>query len=178
MTVRGGSWGWRAPYRIDRVQARAEHLQNQPPLSFVSARMNESQPGTKDLGMLQLPRRGHAAASSRVTRRRRAIVRSRCIHSAAEFATIAVGALPSAPPAVRWQTLRDLVSVPSRIVEGDRRRVAREGWGSASSPAAGHEGTWARGKSRPPCGIVHHGSWSSSMGSGSRATRRRSPLSV
>ena len=33
-------------------------------------------------------------------------------------------------PAIRWQTLRDLVGAAERTVERERGRVARDGWGA------------------------------------------------
>lgn len=35
-------------------------------------------------------------------------------------------------PAIRWQTLRDLVGAPERAYERERRKVARQGWGAVS----------------------------------------------
>ncbi len=33
-------------------------------------------------------------------------------------------------PAIRWQTLRDVADAPAEVVEGERGRVATEGWGA------------------------------------------------
>src|SRR5213592_1361117 len=50
-------------------------------------------------------------------------------------------------PAIRWQTLRDLVGATPRIVERERSKVAREGWGARLLARQDREGTWAGGKS-------------------------------
>src|SRR5216117_3618714 len=50
-------------------------------------------------------------------------------------------------PAIRWQTLRDLVRATSRIVERERSKVAREGWGARLLARQDREGTWAGGLS-------------------------------
>ena len=50
-------------------------------------------------------------------------------------------------PAIRWQTLRDLVGVAERTVELERRRVARDGWGARLLARQDAEGTWASGRS-------------------------------
>src|SRR5436189_4297690 len=50
-------------------------------------------------------------------------------------------------PAIRWQTLRDLVGATSRIVERERSKVAREGWGARLLARQDREGTWAGGLS-------------------------------
>src|SRR2546425_1173536 len=50
-------------------------------------------------------------------------------------------------PAIRWQTLRDLVGATSRIVERERSKVAREGWGARLLARQDREGTWAGGRS-------------------------------
>src|SRR5207245_10436894 len=46
-------------------------------------------------------------------------------------------------PVIRWQTLRDLVGATTRIVEEERRKVAREGWGARLLARQDCEGTWA-----------------------------------
>jgi len=48
-------------------------------------------------------------------------------------------------PAVRWQTLRDLVRAAERAVEHERRKVARDGWGASLLAKQDPEGTWAGG---------------------------------
>src|SRR5216684_4168009 len=50
-------------------------------------------------------------------------------------------------PAIRWQTLRDLIGASERIVERERRKIAREGWGSRLLARQDPEGTWAGGQS-------------------------------
>jgi hypothetical protein len=50
-------------------------------------------------------------------------------------------------PAIRWQTLRDLVGAAERTVERERRRVARDGWGARLPARQDPEGTWAGGLS-------------------------------
>src|SRR5687767_12961522 len=50
-------------------------------------------------------------------------------------------------PAIRWQTLRDLVGAGDRTVERERRKVARDGWGARLLARQDPEGTWAGGKS-------------------------------
>jgi hypothetical protein len=50
-------------------------------------------------------------------------------------------------PAIRWQTLRDLVEAGDRTVERERKKVAREGWGARLLARQDAEGTWAVGRS-------------------------------
>ncbi|PYQ06484.1 MAG: hypothetical protein DMF82_06195 [Acidobacteria bacterium] len=50
-------------------------------------------------------------------------------------------------PAIRWQTLRDLAGASDRIVERERRRVARDGWGARLLARQDRKGTWAAGRS-------------------------------
>jgi hypothetical protein len=50
-------------------------------------------------------------------------------------------------PAIRWQTLRDLAGAPERVVERDREKVARTGWGARLLAKQDSAGTWAGGKS-------------------------------
>ena len=50
-------------------------------------------------------------------------------------------------PAIRWQTLKDLVGATARIVERERSKVAREGWGARLLARQDCEGTWAGGLS-------------------------------
>src|SRR5262245_23693183 len=49
-------------------------------------------------------------------------------------------------PAIRWQTLRDLVGAPLQRVERERRRVAREGWGARLLARQSRDGRWAGGR--------------------------------
>jgi hypothetical protein len=46
-------------------------------------------------------------------------------------------------PAIRWQTLRDLVEAPPEEVHAERARVAREGFGAALLALQRPDGTWA-----------------------------------
>ena len=50
-------------------------------------------------------------------------------------------------PAIRWQTLRDLVGSPAKRVEAERARVASEGWGARLMAEQHPSGTWAVGLS-------------------------------
>ncbi len=50
-------------------------------------------------------------------------------------------------PAIRWQTLRDLVGASDRTVERDRNRIARDGWGARLLARQDAEGRWAAGLS-------------------------------
>jgi hypothetical protein len=50
-------------------------------------------------------------------------------------------------PAIRWQTLRDLVGAAERTVERERQKVARDGWAARLLAKQDPEGTWAGGQS-------------------------------
>jgi len=50
-------------------------------------------------------------------------------------------------PAIRWQTLCDLVGAAERTVERERGNVARHGWGARLLARQDSEGTWAGGLS-------------------------------
>ncbi len=50
-------------------------------------------------------------------------------------------------PAVRWQVLLDVVGAAASLVERERQRVAREGWGARLLARQDPEGTWAGGLS-------------------------------
>jgi hypothetical protein len=50
-------------------------------------------------------------------------------------------------PAIRWQTLRDVVGEPDPAVERQRKTIAREGWGARLLALQDPGGTWAGGKS-------------------------------
>lgn len=50
-------------------------------------------------------------------------------------------------PAIRWQTLRDLVNAPAEQVATERGRVAVEGWGARLLAEQDAAGRWATGKS-------------------------------
>lgn len=55
-------------------------------------------------------------------------------------------------PAIRWQTLRDLVGAPERSIERERGRVARDGWGARLLALQDRAGTWA-GEQSPDGGL-------------------------
>ena len=61
--------------------------------------------------------------------------------------TPAVDWLLEGDPAIRWQTLRDVVGAPARTVDRDRKKVATEGWGARLLAKQGRSGKWAGGKS-------------------------------
>jgi hypothetical protein len=50
-------------------------------------------------------------------------------------------------PAIRWQTLRDLAGAPERVVEREREKVGRTGWGARLLAKQDRTGIWAGGKS-------------------------------
>ena len=50
-------------------------------------------------------------------------------------------------PSVRWQVLRDLTGAPEPAVERERRKIARDGWGTRLLAKQDPEGTWAGGLS-------------------------------
>lgn len=52
-------------------------------------------------------------------------------------------------PAIRWQTMRDLLDEPSADVEAERARVATTGWGRRLLDHQDPEGTWAGGLYSP-----------------------------
>jgi hypothetical protein len=52
-------------------------------------------------------------------------------------------------PAIRWQTLDDLVGAAKSTVERERRRVASTGWGARLLARQDPEGTWAGGLYSP-----------------------------
>jgi hypothetical protein len=62
-------------------------------------------------------------------------------------------------PAIRWQTLRDVVGAGAHAVERERRNVAREGWGARLLARQDPEGTWAGGLSSD--GGLYHPKWTS-----------------
>lgn len=61
--------------------------------------------------------------------------------------TPAVDWLLEGDPAIRWQTLRDVVGAPARTVDRERKKVATEGWGARLLAKQGRSGKWAGGKS-------------------------------
>jgi hypothetical protein len=50
-------------------------------------------------------------------------------------------------PAIRWQTLRNLLGAPARTVDREQSRIAREGWGARLLAMQDSEGTWSGGLS-------------------------------
>ena len=52
-------------------------------------------------------------------------------------------------PAIRWQTLQDLLGAPAADVAIERERVAVEGWGARLLQAQDHDGQWAGGLYSP-----------------------------
>jgi hypothetical protein len=52
-------------------------------------------------------------------------------------------------PAIRWQAMRDLTGAAERVVERERRKIAREGWGARLLAEQDPEGTWAGGLYSP-----------------------------
>ena len=55
-------------------------------------------------------------------------------------------------PAIRWQTLRDLVGAKESASEGERKKVARDGWGARLLAEQDPDGRWAGGVS-PQTGL-------------------------
>jgi hypothetical protein len=55
-------------------------------------------------------------------------------------------------PSIRWQTLRDVVRSPARLVDRERNKVARDGWGARLLAKQSASGRWAGGKS-PDVGL-------------------------
>jgi hypothetical protein len=51
--------------------------------------------------------------------------------------------------AIRWQTLRDVVGSPRRVVERERDKVGRDGWGARLLSLQDPLGTWGRGLYTP-----------------------------
>ncbi|MDZ7331699.1 MAG: hypothetical protein ONB31_06950 [candidate division KSB1 bacterium] len=52
-------------------------------------------------------------------------------------------------PAIRWQTLRDLVGSKSDEIQSERERIATEGWGVRLLARQDQAGTWANGLYSP-----------------------------
>src|SRR5687767_5589361 len=48
-------------------------------------------------------------------------------------------------PAIRWQTMRDLLDAPLEEFEAERRRVARQGWGARLLAEQDADGRWGKG---------------------------------
>jgi len=53
--------------------------------------------------------------------------------------------LLDADPALRWQVMRDLSDAPADVVDAERARVAREGWGARLLAMQGEDGQWQGG---------------------------------
>jgi hypothetical protein len=49
-------------------------------------------------------------------------------------------------PAIRWQSLRDLVGAPERTVERERQKISRQGWGARLLAKQDRQGKWASGQ--------------------------------
>lgn len=52
-------------------------------------------------------------------------------------------------PAIRWQTMRDLIGAPDDEVAAERARVATEGWGARMLAEQARDGRWDGGTYRP-----------------------------
>jgi hypothetical protein len=52
-------------------------------------------------------------------------------------------------PAIRWQTMRDLLDAPADDVAAERAKVEHEGWGARLLAAADPDGLWAGGACFP-----------------------------
>jgi hypothetical protein len=63
--------------------------------------------------------------------------------------------LLDADPAIRWQTMRDLVHAPAEVVAEERRRVAAEGMGARLLAMQGRDGRWG--------GAAWNRGWNSTM---------------
>ena len=48
-------------------------------------------------------------------------------------------------PAIRWQTLRDLLDAPADVMAAERAKVATEGWGARLLALQGEDGQWDGG---------------------------------
>ncbi|QAY60690.1 hypothetical protein ET475_12325 [Microbacterium protaetiae] len=57
--------------------------------------------------------------------------------------------LMAGDPAIRWQTMRDLLDAPADEVAAERARVAREGWGARLLDEQAADGLWDGGVYRP-----------------------------
>jgi len=62
-------------------------------------------------------------------------------------------------PAVRWQTLRDLVGAAETTIIREQRKVARHGWGARLLAKQDPDGAWARGQSSDDG--LYHPKWTS-----------------
>jgi hypothetical protein len=57
--------------------------------------------------------------------------------------------LMAGDPAIRWQTMRDLLDAPAPEVEAERAKVASEGWGAALLAEQASDGSWGGGLYTP-----------------------------
>src|SRR5262249_22251907 len=62
-------------------------------------------------------------------------------------------------PAIRWQTMRDLLGADEEQIERERRRIARNGWGAALLQEQDADGTWASSRSKD--GGLYSPKWTS-----------------
>lgn len=85
-----------------------------------------------------------AAASERAQHARRA--------SGTTGADATVAWLLEGDPAIRWQTLRDVVGSPARVIDRERNKIASDGWGARLLAKQNRSGRWAGGKS-PDVGL-------------------------
>lgn len=60
-------------------------------------------------------------------------------------------------PAICWQTLRDLIGASESIVDRERSKIARDGWGARLLSRQDPQGTWAAGPS--PDGGLYTPKW-------------------
>jgi hypothetical protein len=74
----------------------------------------------------------------------RAFVRSELLMKAKADGVISW--LLDGDPVIRWQTLRDLVEAPAPVVEQERRKIARAGWGARLLAKQNTNGRWASGQ--------------------------------
>jgi hypothetical protein len=49
-------------------------------------------------------------------------------------------------PAIRWQSLRDLIGAPESTIERERQKISRHGWGARLLAKQDPKGTWAGGQ--------------------------------
>jgi hypothetical protein len=75
-------------------------------------------------------------------------------HRAADDATI--DWLLAGDPAIRWQTLQDIVGAGATTVESEREKVARDGWGARLLAEQGDDGMWAGGMYTPKWTSTHY----------------------
>jgi hypothetical protein len=85
------------------------------------------------------------------TRKRAAPARA---NRAADDATI--NWLLAGDPAIRWQTLQDIVGSGATTVESEREKVARVGWGARLLAEQGDDGMWAGGMYTPKWTSTHY----------------------